>query len=594
MANLPQDYQMTPQEFIDFVANTNDSFQLFKKVIDDSCMTNPSKYTATQIAKLFPIKEQQVYQLYALIDFSNGNTTNWQMTPNELVTFILENSNQESIKSSLNEATMNQLTSLSNIMSSTLNHTTYSYQELASLIGVDQNTTKSIYTLYVSKNATTKMTPQQFVNFVLNHKNDTILASQISASMQKELTLLQTAMNGVMNNKKYTSQELSNLLGIDKNKLDLLYGLYTTKYVNTNQSMSLKEFVGFLLNDVLQNPEYASNFDEETKTKLNTIQTIMNDIDKKYTKDEIFVILSEFTDLLDKNTVELLYVYYGSYKDYQEEWTMTVEHFVNFLNDSIINDPRFTDFIEADMRKNVQDSKETVKEAKELLMGNDYARIVIDTKLEAESEETFQWIQELKDELSADPNISEFYVIGNSPMAYEISQSFQSELDFITIITMIAIFVVVAITFKSLIIPLILVFMIQCAVYMTMGILSFSGEGVYFIALLIVQSILMGATIDYAILYASYYVEHRKTMDIKASIINSYNKAIHTILTSASILIIVTLIVGHFASAIAAKICKTVSEGTLCSSILILLLLPAVLAMCDKLIIKKDKKTKEG
>lgn len=594
MANLPQDYQMTPQEFIDFVANTNDSFQLFKKVIDDSCMTNPNKYTSTQIAKLFPIKEQQVYQLYALIDFSNGNTTNWQMTPNELVTFILENSNQESIKSSLNEATMNQLKLLSNIMSSTLNHTTYSYQELASLIGVDQNTTKSIYTLYVSKNAATKMTPQQFVNFVLNHKNDTILASQISASMQKELTLLQTAMNGVMSNKKYTSQELSNLLGIDKNKLDLLYGLYTTKYVNTNQSMSLKEFVGFLLNDVLQNPEYASNFDEETKTKLNTIQTIMNDIDKKYTKDEIFVILSEFTDLLDKNTVELLYVYYGSYKDYQEEWTMTVEQFVNFLNDSIINDPRFTDFIEAHMRKNVQDSKETVKEAKELLMGNDYARIVIDTKLEAESEETFQWIQELKDELSADPNISEFYVIGNSPMAYEISQSFQSELDFITIITMIAIFIVVAITFKSLIIPLILVFMIQCAVYMTMGILSFSGEGVYFIALLIVQSILMGATIDYAILYASYYVEHRKTMDIKASIINSYNKAIHTILTSASILIIVTLIVGHFASAIAAKICKTVSEGTLCSSILILLLLPAVLAMCDKLIIKKDKKTKEG
>lgn len=594
MANLPQDYQMTPQEFIDFVANTNDSFQLFKKVIDDSCMTNPNKYTSTQIAKLFPIKEQQVYQLYALIDFSNGNTTNWQMTPNELVTFILENSNQESIKSSLNEATMNQLKLLSNIMSSTLNHTTYSYQELASLIGVDQNTTKSIYTLYVSKNAATKMTPQQFVNFVLNHKNDTILASQISASMQKELTLLQTAMNGVMSNKKYTSQELSNLLGIDKNKLDLLYGLYTTKYVNTNQSMSLKEFVGFLLNDVLQNPEYASNFDEETKTKLNTIQTIMNDIDKKYTKDEIFVILSEFTDLLDKNTVELLYVYYGSYKDYQEEWTMTVEQFVNFLNDSIINDPRFTDFIEVHMRKNVQDSKETVKEAKELLMGNDYARIVIDTKLEAESEETFQWIQELKDELSADPNISEFYVIGNSPMAYEISQSFQSELDFITIITMIAIFIVVAITFKSLIIPLILVFMIQCAVYMTMGILSFSGEGVYFIALLIVQSILMGATIDYAILYASYYVEHRKTMDIKASIINSYNKAIHTILTSASILIIVTLIVGHFASAIAAKICKTVSEGTLCSSILILLLLPAVLAMCDKLIIKKDKKTKEG
>ena len=73
------------------------------------------------------------------------------------------------------------------------------------------------------------------------------------------------------------------------------------------------------------------------------------------------------------------------------------------------------------------------------------------------------------------------------------------------------------------------------------------------------------------------------------AIINSYNKAIHTILTSASILIIVTLIVGNFASAIAAKICKTISQGTLCSAILILVLLPAVLASCDRIIIKKKK-----
>ena len=174
-------------------------------------------------------------------------------------------------------------------------------------------------------------------------------------------------------------------------------------------------------------------------------------------------------------------------------------------------------------------------------------------------------------------------------MAYEMSQTFQNELNFITVLTMVLIFVVVAITFKSAIIPLILVLMIQCAVYMTMGILSFTGEKVYFISILIVQSILMGATIDYAILYTSYYLEHRKTMDIKEAIINSYNKAIHTILTSASILIIVTLIVGNFASAIASRICKTISQGTLCSAILILVLLPAVLAACDKIIMRKKK-----
>lgn len=172
-------------------------------------------------------------------------------------------------------------------------------------------------------------------------------------------------------------------------------------------------------------------------------------------------------------------------------------------------------------------------------------------------------------------------------MAYEMSKTFQSELNFITVLTMILIFIVVAFTFKSAIIPFILVLLIQCAVYMTMGILSFSGEGVYFIALLIVQSILMGATIDYAILYTSYYIEHRKSMNKEEAVINSYNKSINTILTSASILVIVTFIVGMFTSGITSKICRTLSAGTLCSELLILILLPAVLAAWDRFIIKK-------
>ena len=59
---------------------------------------------------------------------------------------------------------------------------------------------------------------------------------------------------------------------------------------------------------------------------------------------------------------------------------------------------------------------------------------------------------------------------------------------------------------------------------------------VYFIALLVVQSILMGATIDYAIVYTSYYIESREKLNVKESVKNAYNKSIHTILTSSSIL----------------------------------------------------------
>jgi predicted RND superfamily exporter protein len=179
-------------------------------------------------------------------------------------------------------------------------------------------------------------------------------------------------------------------------------------------------------------------------------------------------------------------------------------------------------------------------------------------------------------------------------MAVEMSKTFNGELNRITILTMIFIFVVVAFTFKDLIIPFILVLIIQTAVYITMSVISITGGNVYFISLIIVQAILMGATIDYAIVYTSYYKELRKTMNIKDAIINSYNNSIHTIISSSSILIIVTLVVSNFASAIAAKICETISQGTLASTILILLVLPGTLAACDKIICRNNKNKKEN
>lgn len=581
--------EMSIGEFINNVTNikTNthylDSLDVSKFAgINETLLENPTKYTATEMSKVLSIDTNQMYQIYALIDFTQNNTSNWILEPNEFVKLMLANSN------SVDKETKSKLQLVSNIMSSTINNTKYSYVELAKLIGIDDNDkVKSIYTLYVSKNTTTKLTTQEFVNFVLSHKDDKELSSNINKDTINQLTLLQKVMNGILNNKKYSSAELGNLLGMNTSNLNLLYGLYNVKYVNTNQTISLKDFISFLLNDVMKNPDYSSNFDSDTSSKLNTVNGIINNSlnNTKYTKDEIFLILSNLAESLDKNMVDLLYVYYGSTNEYDENWTLTVEQFVHFLDEDILKDSRFDDFIEADMRQKIMDAKETVRDAKELLIGKEHSRIVINTKLSKESEETSNFIKGIKDDLG--DKVSEIYVIGDSPMAYEMSQTFQSELDFITVLTMIAIFVVVALTFKSVVVPLVLVILIQCAVYTTMGALSFSGEGVYFIALLIVQSILMGATIDYAILYTTYYIEHRKTMSIKDAIINSYNKSINTILTSSSILIIATFIIGTFTSGIISQICKTLSQGTLCAALLILILLPAILGACDKLIVKK-------
>ncbi len=604
LANLPEEYLMTPQEFVNLVVNTLssgnidisslgidenslNSLKLLKLVIDDSVSNNPSKYTATQMANLLGAKQNQMYNLYALIDYKNGNTNDWKCSPYDFVNLILRNMENTQISSNIDENQLASLDKLSIIMDSAINEKTYSYSELASVIGSDENSTKSIYSLYDSKNTTLKLTPMEFVNFVLSHKDDSTLKGKIDASTTNDLNVLNSIMNGVTNNTKYSSRSMSDLLGMDKSKIDLIYGLYINENINKNPTMSLRTMVDFLVNDVMNNKDYANNFDTNSKLKLENVQSIINAglNETKYTKDEMIAILSNLSDSLEDNTIELLYLYYGSYAEYDSNWKMTIEEFVNFLNDDILKDSKFDEFIDEKIKNDITDSKEKISQAKDLLIGKEYSRIVINTEFESETEETFQFIQNIKDLLNDD--INEFYVIGNSPMAYEMSKTFGDEFNYISILTMIAIFIVVAITFKSVTIPVILVGVIQCAVYLTMGILSLSGGSVYFIALLIVQSILMGSTIDYAILYTSYYLENRASKNRKESIINAYNESIHTILTSSSILIIVTFIVGKFATAITSKICITLSKGTLFSTLLILILLPAIIGTLDKFIVNK-------
>ncbi len=479
-----------------------------------------------------------------------------------------------------------KLTLAKTIMDSALNNTTYSYSEIASLLGISSSTTKGIYALYF--NNTVSLTPLEFINFILKHQDDSALQGQIDENTISELTLLKTIINSTLNNTKYTYQELKELLGLKNDNLNLIYSLYDVQINKVKINMSSREFVKILTGTLMNDKNYSSSFTKDNKTKLKALNTIINNTvnNKKYNKDEIYKALSALANNLDKNLFDLIYIYYGSENEFNNEYTLTIEEFVNYLNDNILNDERFADFISAERKDEITDAKEFVTDAKELLVSKDYSRMVLNTTYAPEGEDTFNFIDNLKEELK---DTKEAYVVGDSAMAHEMSNTFQGELNLITVLTIVFIFVVVAVTFKSVLIPITLVLIIQCAIFLTMGILTFTGD-VYFISILIVQSILMGATIDYAIVYTSYYLEERHKNDIVTSIINAYNHSIHTILTSASILVLSTLIVGGLSEAITAKICLSISMGSFCSAVLILLLLPAIISAFDRFFIKKSKK----
>ncbi len=586
-SNKDIDTKLSLNEFATFIINNIAPQDEYKNLFDESTITKVQMLQSfSDINLIDKVMNKDELSVVLGIDktiisqiLSIQNLT--ESTPYQFVEFVLSN---EQIRNTLDESSLVNLQTISMIMNSAKNNDVYSYKEMSNILSFDETLVKTIYTM-VSEAGEVTLTPLEFVEFMLKNADSNVLKDSLDAKTKANLELINTVMTSVIENKKYTSSEMSNLLGLSREDVKLLYSLYASN--SKSMSISLKQFIDFTLNDVVKNKKLSSKFDSNKITKLNTLNGIMKATDNqtKYNPTEIFAIISKLTNSVERNDIEVLYIYYGSEKLYKDDWSLTMEEFLNYVNDKILTDDRFNDFIEDDMKSKVENAKETVKESKEKIVGEKYSRIVINTKFAKESSDVYDFIQNTYENLKG----TESYIIGDSSMSYEMNKTFTSEFNYISILTMIAIFIVVAFTFKSLITPLVLVIIIQCAVYLTMGILGLIGESVYFIALLIVQSILMGATIDYAIVYTSYYIEERGKLGIKDAVKNAYNKSINTILTSSSILIIATILVGKFATGIVSMLCKTLSEGVICSTILILIVLPATLSFLDRLILKHQK-----
>ena len=550
--------------------------------IKDYINANSRTYNSIELANLLGIDKTITNNIYNLIKLINNNTDDWTLSRLEFINHLLNN------KEYLDNDSINKLELLRTIMNSILNNSKYNYNDLANLLNMDSTKLKSVYGIYEYYNNGLVLTPNEVIKYIINHQNDELISSNLNSYYLDKIYLVNKIFNSVINNDNYNYYELANFLNIDSNKLKLLYGLYYS--LNNDININIYTFNNFIVNDVL-NSEYSNEFSNKDKSDIITINGIINSSinNIKYTKDEMIAILRKLSPNIDNKTIELLYIYYGSYKDYNDDYTLTIEKLVNYLYSDIITDNRFNDFIDLDMHNKIVDSKKRISDAKELLVGDNYSRMLIITDLGNEGKDTFKFVENTRSDLG---KINDKYLIGNSPMAYDISKSFNSEFNFISLLTLVSIFIVVALTFKSIISPMIISLIIECSVYVTMGILAFQGDPVYFISLLVVQSILMGATIDYGIVFTSYYLEIRKEKSVKEALSDAYRKSSHTIFTSGTILILVTFTIGLFADGVVSKICMTLSKGTLCSVLLILIILPGVMASLDKIIVKNKKMNK--
>lgn len=239
--------------------------------------------------------------------------------------------------------------------------------------------------------------------------------------------------------------------------------------------------------------------------------------------------------------------------------------------------------LEGEIQDTLDDLFDQLGKAKLQLKSEDYSRMVIHLNLPEESEETFNFLKVIHQE--AERFYPEAYVVGNSTSDYDLSSSFVNDNLLISILSALFVIIILLFTFKSAGLPVLLIMVIQGSIWINFSFPTIYQEPLYFLSYLIVNSIQMGANIDYAIVISSHYKDLKQEMHPKKAIVEALNEAFPTIFTSGSILAVAGALIGRMTTnPIISAIGICLSRGTIISIVLVLAVLPQILVLGDNII----------
>lgn len=221
------------------------------------------------------------------------------------------------------------------------------------------------------------------------------------------------------------------------------------------------------------------------------------------------------------------------------------------------------------------------------LRSADYSRITFTLDAGVEDEASFALIDRLYAGLG--DYYEEFYITGESVACYDMADYFEVDNMVVCLCTLGFILVILLFTFRNFSLPIILALAIQGGIWINFAIPFLAGNSVTFIGYLIITAIQMGATIDYAIVLTNRYRTTKHLYpDRYTAMAESENAVFSTIITSGSILTITGFALGIAASGVVAQLGILLGIGTLASILIVLLILPSLLLVTEKLVEKTD------
>lgn len=295
-----------------------------------------------------------------------------------------------------------------------------------------------------------------------------------------------------------------------------------------------------------------------------------------------------FAELLDisQEEAELIFQAYGlRHEEYQaffgsrDSYRVPLVDLFGFLFD-LLDHGVVT--LDAEKAERVEELRETLNFALRQLRGTDYNRMILSVDIPVEGEGSRALVEQLRAIAAAHYPLGEVLVVGDITSARDLGDSYTGDSLLISILTIAFVFVILLVTFRTVVGAMILVFVIQGSIWINFSFPYLQHVSPSFVTNMIVSAIQMGATIDYAIVLMNRYQTLRASLPIREAMTRAVNQSFATVLTSGSIMTIAGLLIGLRVSDVyVSHIGLAVGRGAFCSVVLVLTVLPQLLVLLD-------------
>lgn len=215
---------------------------------------------------------------------------------------------------------------------------------------------------------------------------------------------------------------------------------------------------------------------------------------------------------------------------------------------------------------------------------DNYARIIISADCPFEGEEAFTMVEDVK-ALAEKYYPDSYYLCGQSANMYDMKTFVEQDNKTVQLITIISIYIILLVMTRNWLTPILLILTIECSIWLNMCIPYFMGRKLSYLGYLIVSTVQMGATIDYAILLTNTYTENRKTLDKKPAVCKTLGDVFSSLLISAATLSLSGFCL-NFASSneVVQVLGGLIGRGAIMAILLVMLLLPVFLLLFDRVL----------